>query len=394
MAKRKRLTPALYPASTTGAATEGPVAGAPEVKSALGPGSQSGPETGTGPSSDPSLGHGGRPLAGAGAGLTAPPIARVAGEAATTAALQEVTEMLETARSEGRLILRLDLDSVQADYLVRDRIEGDDAELESLVESLRARGQQTPIEVVPLGAGYGLISGWRRLTALRRLQTQTGEARFATVLAILRTPESASDAYVAMVEENEIRVGLSYFERARIVDRSVAQGVFDSDTAALRSLFATASRAKRSKIGSFLPVVRLLEPHLRFPVQLNERVGLRLSKALEDPGFAHALPDKLTRHDRPDAEAERALLTHLLDAREKPAPAAKVKSTSPDKEPVLQGDKGSAQGMAEKKAPGVTLRPGLTFRLEGRGPSRVCELAGPALDDELLRDLQAWLKAR
>lgn len=389
MAKRKRLTPALYPASTT----EGPVAGAPEVKSALGPGSQSGPDSGpeSGPSSDPS-GHGGRPLAGAGAGLTAPPIARVAGEAATTAALQEVTEMLETARSEGRLILRLDLDSVQADYLVRDRIEGDAAELESLVESLRARGQQTPIEVVPLGEGYGLISGWRRLTALRRLHADTGEARFATVLAILRAPESASDAYVAMVEENEIRLGLSYFERARIVDRSVAQGVFDSDSAALRSLFATASRAKRSKIGSFLPVVRLLEPHLRFPVQLNERVGLRLSKALEDPGFAHALPDKLTRHDRPDPEAERALLTRLLDAREKPAPAAK--DTSPDKEPVSSGKKGSAQGADKEQTPGVTLRPGLTLRLEGRGPSRVCELAGPALDDALLRDLQAWLRAR
>lgn len=368
MAKRKRLTPALYPSDTETA---------PEVKSALG----SGPMSGLSP--DP----GGPPLAGA--GLTTPPIARVAGDAATTAALQEVTEMLETARSEGRLILRLDLDSVQADYLVRDRIEGDDAELESLVESLRARGQQTPIEVVPLGDGYGLISGWRRLTALRRLQTQTGEARFATVLAILRTPESASDAYVAMVEENEIRLGLSYFERARIVDRSVAQGVFDSDTAALRSLFATASRAKRSKIGSFLPVVRQLEPHLRFPVQLNERVGLRLSKALEDPGFAHALPDKLTRHDRPDPEAERALLTQLLDAREKPA-----RTKGPAKEPVSQGDKGSAQEVAEKRAPGVTLRPGLTFRLEGRGPSRVCELAGPALDDDLLRDLQAWLRAR
>ena len=380
MAKRKRLTPALY---TDGAPATPGTPAAPEVKSAgpFGEGTPS-PAPASPTASQPHA----RPLAGA--GLSSPPIAQVAGEAATAAALMEVTEMLESARAEGRMIQRLDLDSIDQDHLVRDRMDSDAEEMAVLVDSLRARGQQTPIEVVAIGDRFGLISGWRRLTALRRLHAETGEARFATALAILRRPDSASDAYVAMVEENEIRVGLSYFERARIVDRSVAQGVFDSDSAALRTLFASASRAKRSKIGSFLPVVRRLEPHLRFPVSLNERVGLRLSRALEDPGFAHALPKALARGERPDAEAERALLTRLLDARETPRPGkmdGKTDGKSPGKEPV-SGPAGDARV--------VSPRPGLTLRLRGQGAARRCELSGPALDDDLLRDLEAWLKGR
>ena len=50
-----------------------------------------------------------------------------------------------------------------------------------------------------------------------------------------------------MVEENEIRVGLSYYERARIVAKAVAQGVFETEKQALQRLFHTASRPKRSK---------------------------------------------------------------------------------------------------------------------------------------------------
>jgi hypothetical protein len=35
------------------------------------------------------------------------------------------------------------------------------------------------------------------------------------------------EAYLAMVEENEIRVGLSFYERARIVARAAEAGVFE-----------------------------------------------------------------------------------------------------------------------------------------------------------------------
>ena len=107
----------------------------------------------------------------------------------------------------------------------------------SLRESLRLHGQRTPIEVTPLvaeghGAAlpYGLISGWRRLQALKALHAATGEPRFATVQALVRRPETAADAYVTMVEENEIRLGLSHYERARVAALATARGVFPTRT--------------------------------------------------------------------------------------------------------------------------------------------------------------------
>ena len=103
-----------------------------------------------------------------------PPIAQVAGDAATQAALEEVADELRTAKTSGRMVLELPLSAVDETYLVRDRMQTDTAELEELIASLKARGQQTPIEVVELAQNqgqdrYGLISGWRRLTALRHL---------------------------------------------------------------------------------------------------------------------------------------------------------------------------------------------------------------------------------
>ncbi|MEL6646749.1 MAG: ParB N-terminal domain-containing protein, partial [Pseudomonadota bacterium] len=200
--------------------------------------------------------------------LAPAPIASVAGDAAAVDALARVSSALEAARAEGRLVQKIPLDQVVADHLIRDRITTDETEMEALKESLRNRGQQTPIEVVELAPDrFGLISGWRRLHALRALKSET-------VLARLITPGTEADAYVAMVEENEIRVGLSYYERARIVLRAEQEGVYPTRKAALQSLFANVSRAKRSKIGSFVTVVEALDETLRFPTELGERLGL------------------------------------------------------------------------------------------------------------------------
>ena len=90
-----------------------------------------------------------------------------------------------------------------------------------------------------------------------------------------------------MVEENEIRVGLSYYERARIAARAAELGVFPDTASALARLFASASRAKRSKIGSFLRLYTALDDRLRFPAAIPERLGLRLARALDaDAGLA------------------------------------------------------------------------------------------------------------
>lgn len=315
-----------------------------------------------------------------------PPIAQVAGASAVSAALQELSDEFRAARDEGRLVQALPLDAIDADYLVRDRLLAGEEDMAPLVESLRNRGQQTPIEVVDLGLGrFGLISGWRRLSALQRLLQDTGEDRFSRIQALLRRPESASAAYLAMVEENEIRVGLSYYERARIVARAAEQGVFVNEAAALRGLFASASRAKRSKIGSFLPLYHRLDGSLRFPSAIPERLGLALSKALgADPELAHGLAARLRKYAPESAVAEQALLSHAAGIGTTRAVQADVPQAGnplppcPAPTDALVADQECAPGMFLANVGGD--RPGYT-------------LYGPNVDAAFARRLLDWLAA-
>jgi hypothetical protein len=267
------------------------------------------------------------PRAEHGAGFPPPapaPIARVAAEASSTAALEELADTLRRARDEGRMVLDLPLAAVAADHLMRDRLPAEDEEAVALRESIRAHGQRTPIEVTPAEASpggeapYGLISGWRRLEALKALHAETGDGRFATVRALVLRPESAADAYVAMVEENEIRVGLSQYERARVAARATERGAFPSEKAALLALFATASRPKRSRIRAFLELYHALDGTLRFPAHLPERLGLALVELVR-AGRADEIRAAIARDDPATPEAELATLAALL----RPKPAAK-----------------------------------------------------------------------
>lgn len=249
------------------------------------------------------------------------PIAQVAGDAAATAALADVSEELTSARRDGRMIDALPLDAIDTGHLVRDRIALFDDEQEALKRSLVMRGQQTPIEVAALANGYGLISGWRRLAALKALHAETGEDRFATVLARVVTPEDRAEAYLAMVEENEIRSDLSFYERARIVWKAEADGAYPNRRAALQGLFGNVSRAKRSKIGSFVTLVEAFDGVLHFPTAIPEKLGLRLVKAMEaDPRLVKRLATRLGAHTPETAEAERAVILSALQPAAKPAP--------------------------------------------------------------------------
>ncbi|MBO9436761.1 ParB N-terminal domain-containing protein [Ruegeria sp. R13_0] len=265
---------------------------------------------------------------------SAPPIAQVAGDTALQAAVDDLSAEIRTARAEGRLVQQIPLMAIEEAHLVRDRIAVDGEEMSALVESIRARGQQTPIELVQLAEDrFGLISGWRRLTALKALHAETGEDRFATVQALLRRPESASDAYLAMVEENEIRVGLSYYERARIAARAAEQGVYPDEASALRGLFASVSRAKRSKIGSFITIYHALDDHLRFAAAIPERLGLSLSKALKgDPALGVRIARELNKAQPDTAEAEAALLSGL--SRAGPGGEQAQEPPTPEKETI------------------------------------------------------------
>ncbi|WP_395543668.1 nuclease [Neotabrizicola sp. sgz301269] len=301
-------------------------------------------------------------------GVAAAPISRETQDAAAVSALQELADEIDLARSDGRLAQQLPLQEIDEGWLVRDRLTVDADELAALRQSLQAHGQRMAIEVVDHGPGirprYGLISGWRRLTALRDLHRDSGEPRFATVLAVLRHPETAGDAYVAMVEENEIRAGLSYYERARIAAKAVEAGVFATPKQALQRLYAQASRARRSKIGSFLTLHEALGEALRFPAAIPERLGLALAMRIgEAPGFAAEVAARLDAEPPSDAAAEQALLSRALRGSGRPAPA-----TIPIKD-VL---------------PGLSLQ----FR------SGELRLTGKAVDAALRDRLAAWLRGQ
>ena len=258
------------------------------------------------------------------------PIAQVASDVALTAAFEEVQAELQTAQREGRMVLSLPLDAIREDYLIRDRMVCDADEMEALKDSIRTRGQQTPIEVTDLGGGtYGLISGWRRLRALKELHADTGGLqRFGVVQALQRLPADRPAAYVAMVEENEVRADLSFYERARIVVSAVTAGVFDSDKQALQTLFSSASFSKRSKVKSFMPLVQALDEVLRYPAQIPERLGLALSKAMtEDAQFGPRLRNALRPGQDMSAKEERRVLEQALA--KSPAPQVKPKKTDP-----------------------------------------------------------------
>lgn len=302
------------------------------------------------------------PLPAATASPRRPPIAQVAGETAATAALQELASEMKAARSEGRLVLSLPLQVIKADHLIRDRIVHDDDEMTVLKASLSARGQQTPVEVVELGEDtYGLISGHRRLTALQSLLEETSDDKFATIEALIRPLGSATASYMAMVEENEIRANLSFYERARLAAEAARIGIYPTPARAVAELFANAPAPKRSKITSFLRVHERLGAALKFPAMIPEKLGLDLSKALEvDPGFETRLKDALRKAVDRDFARERGILERCLRGKAKTPPAARDVS------------------------PGISLqlRNGQVV-LKGRG-----------VTPELVKDLEGWLSQR
>ena len=409
---RRRLTPpaaaadpATAPANGGTTAAEAPF----ETKSRFQPGDGRGLEPW------PSAAHYARPAPASPSAEPAPPprprapIAQIAGGLASEAALEEMGAALASARREGRLIQALPLAAVEAGHILRDRLEsaatGED--MEALVASLRASGQRTPIEVEDLGGGrFGLISGWRRLTALRRLASEDGPgARPATVLAVVRAPAEAADAYLAMVEENEIRAGLSFWERARIVRRAAEAGVFADEGAALRGLFGAASKSRRSKIGAFVPVVAALDGALPFPEAVSERLGLALAAALkEDAGFGAALAAALGRERPASPEEQAACLSAALDWRTGETEADAGETGVGETGAVPQG--GAAVGRAAARASAPAPRPPSAGRpREGEAPRhapvRLTEeggrlvIDGPGAADPAFRAaLQRWLAGR
>lgn len=233
------------------------------------------------------------------ASAKAPPIGKVAGDAARSVeeevlrlrrendALQGDATAWQAAREAGLVIETIPLDRIDDHALSRDRrvLDRDGEAWGELKDSLRARGQQTPVELATAGAAsgkYRLISGFRRVNALRELHEETGEARFAVVKALVADWSDRVEAMVAMVEENEIRQDVSFYERGRICCLAAEQGICASVDDAIQVLFASSSRNRRYKIRNFTVIHSRIGSYLDFPEQIGERLGARIAQALKE----------------------------------------------------------------------------------------------------------------
>lgn len=308
------------------------------------------------------------------------PIAQIAGEIARASDPLDVEKRVSIARNsvdaeawrqalqEGRVITEIGLDSIELDHIMRDRMVVEASEIEELKTSIRANGLRLPIEVVALEAGrYGLISGWRRVTALQQMQAEDPEGQY-TVKAFIRPPYEAGALYTAMVEENELRAQITPYERGRIAVMSARLGAFVDTEAAIETIFAAASKAKRSKIRSFALVHDELGDMLQFPTDLSERNGLRLAFALRE-GFGEKLRAALRGSPRSGPTYEWALLEPI-------ARAAEAVERLPDIAHVNRGGRPRKQftrplGNTEALANGITMEgvyheDGYSIRLRGR----------------------------
>ncbi|WP_226782412.1 ParB/RepB/Spo0J family partition protein [Oceaniglobus trochenteri] len=333
--------------------------------------------------------------------VSAPPIAQVS--AAAARAMQPASadiraeqardrtdaDRLRNAEARGLVMAEIPLDEIAPDILVRDRTVMDKAELDELKSSIATSGLRLPIEIYPLPEGegnrrFGLLSGYRRLLAVRELLATTGDETYRTIRALVRDPQDTSHAMVSMVEENEVRAALSQFERGRIAAISAKQGAFDSTEAAVNALFAQASKAKRSKVRSFALIFEELGDMLSFPEALTEKQGLRLATALRD-GAEPQLRAALAAGAAEGPQEEWALLEAALEAltvKRKPARGGRPRSAASgwDNADTLRLENGVVLRRASDAS-------GHTLRIEGNG-------IDDATMDQVMREVQRLLEGR
>lgn len=216
------------------------------------------------------------------------PIAQVAADSAQLGSVDSAQTRLDRldanrlrdAEKQGLIVTEIPTDKIHTNAMIRDRMVLHEEELLELQYSIAANGLRLPIEVYADGDGYALLSGYRRLMAMRNLAEVNGHERHTTIKAFIRPATDTATSFAAMVEENEVRANLSHFERGRIAVIAAQEGAFGSTEEAVNVLFATASKSKRSKVRSFAEVFEMLGDMLSFADGLTERRGLRLAGAL------------------------------------------------------------------------------------------------------------------
>jgi ParB family transcriptional regulator, chromosome partitioning protein len=167
---------------------------------------------------------------------------------ASRSMLSSLTELRDKAtladkQGTGEQIIELDPDLLDASF-VSDRMGVDDVAYTDLLEAIRERGQDTPVQVRPhpTSAGrYQIVFGHRRVRAAKDLKRK--------VRAIVKTVSDAEHV-IAQGQENSARENLSFVERAmfaqHLVDlsyeRSIIQTALAIDAPMLTRMLSVSGR--------------------------------------------------------------------------------------------------------------------------------------------------------
>ncbi|MGB5559006.1 MAG: ParB N-terminal domain-containing protein, partial [Paracoccaceae bacterium] len=206
---------------------------------------------------------------------------------------------------------QIPLDQIDAAALPRDRTTTGPAALAELTDSIARHGLRQPIELFATDDGYALISGHRRLQAVRQLALARPDDH-TTIPAFLRDPATLAEALAAMVEENDIRADISPWEQGQIIVTAWADRHFDTLDAAVDGLYPSAARQRKARLRDMARVVTDLDGHLATPEQLNQRQMLRLAAACRG-GFTDLMHHALTQSHAESLPRQWQLLDAVLN---------------------------------------------------------------------------------
>lgn len=230
-------------------------------------------------------------------------------------------------------LIHIPLAEIREDALLRDRIALDPLALDDLIRSIHADGLHQPIEVWRLSHPdathrYGLITGLRRLTALRALQSWPNPQRFATIPAFVLPVTEVPQAMATMVSENEIRSAVSPWEKGTLLTQCVRHGIFPTLDAAVDALYPALTRQKRNRLRALALVVEECEGLFTAPETLTTGQMERLASALRG-GLAPLIAQILTENRDCNLQTQwSALLPTLREALD-PEPEEPTHPTRP-----------------------------------------------------------------
>jgi len=287
-------------------------------------------------------------------------------------------------RAAGHVVIAVPLDEVHTYMLARERMPGEDDELDALVTSIRDIGLSNPIRVVPRpdGTGFELIQGYRRLQAFRLLNAADGAGEWDTVPALIMSGEpDIAGLYRRMVDENVIRRDLSFAEMARAAQNYAADPATQVNdvTGAVAALFESAPYSKRNYIRNFAFLMERIGNLLKYPNEVPRALGVALARVVRDrPEVVDKIRTDLAGRDNRSARDELEVLRHYAGTDDQGENAGEV--LAPSRRPAS----GAGQGVRTKT----------TFHITSTAGQVKCTASHGRLEIKVDRDFSAIERAR